>query len=113
LEAVTLIQLKSVVDGHYHALPRNLWLLHRHQPELQTALEPLMAAIASVSEQIGGYNERIETLAHQSYPQVTLLKQVKGGTLIALKFLLTLEDPHRFGKSRDVGCYLSGFVGIQ
>jgi Transposase IS116/IS110/IS902 family len=35
------------------------------------------------------------------------LKQVKRvGTLIALTFLLTLEDPHRFGKSRDVGCYL-------
>jgi transposase len=28
------------------------------------------------------------------------------GTLIALTFLLTLEDPYRFGKSRDVGCYL-------
>ncbi len=28
------------------------------------------------------------------------------GTLIALSFMLTLEDPHRFGKSRDVGCYL-------
>jgi len=27
-------------------------------------------------------------------------------TLIALTFLLTLEDPHRFRKSRDVGCYL-------
>jgi transposase len=32
---------------------------------------------------------------------------VKGvGTLIAMTFLLTLEDPHRFRKSRDVGCYL-------
>ena len=28
------------------------------------------------------------------------------GTLIALTFLLTLEDAHRFRKSRDVGCYL-------
>ena len=38
---------------------------------------------------------------------MALLKQVKGvGTLIALTFLLTLEDPHRFRKSRDVGCYL-------
>jgi len=26
--------------------------------------------------------------------------------LSALTFLLTLEDPHRFRKSRDVGCYL-------
>ena len=31
-----------------------------------------------------------------SYPQVALLRQVKGlGTLIALTFLLMLEDPHR------------------
>ena len=53
------------------------------------------------------YNERIEELAQESYPQVALLKQIKGvGTLIALTFLLTLEDAHRFGKSRDVGCYL-------
>ena len=38
---------------------------------------------------------------------MALLKPVKGvGTLIALTFLLTLEDPHRFRKSRDVGCYL-------
>jgi transposase len=76
-------------------------------PELQSALEPLLIALQSLSEQIGEYNERIEKLAEQSYPQVALLKQIKGvGTLIALTFLLTLEDPHRFAKSRDVGCYL-------
>src|SRR5579864_2404944 len=76
-------------------------------PELQAALEPLLAGIESVSERIREYNEGIENLAQQSYPQVALLKQIKGvGTLIALTFLLTLEDPHRFRKSRDVGCYL-------
>jgi transposase len=73
-------------------------------PELQAALEPLLSAVESLSEQIREYNERIEQLAQQSYPQVTRLKQVKGvGTLIALTYLLTLEDPHRFRKSRDVG----------
>ena len=76
-------------------------------PELQAALEPLLVALESLSERIAEYNERIEQLAQQSYPQVALLKQIKGvGTLIALTFLLTLEDPHRFRKSRDVGCYL-------
>ena len=76
-------------------------------PELQAALQPLLAALESLSEHIAEYNDRIENLAQQSYPQVALLKQVKGvGTLIALTFLLTLEDPHRFRKSRDVGCYL-------
>src|SRR5246127_3067334 len=76
-------------------------------PELQSALEPLLAEIESLSERIGEYNDRIEALAEESYPQVKLLKQIKGaGTLIALTFLLTLEDPHRFVKSRYVGCYL-------
>src|SRR2546428_6349707 len=54
-------------------------------PELQRALEPLLAGIESLSEQIRKYNERIEQLAQESYPQVALLKQVKGvGTLRAL-----------------------------
>ena len=79
-------------------------------PELQAALEPLLACIESVSKQIREYNERIETLALQSYPQTALLKQIKGvGTLIALTYMLTLEDPHRFHQSRDAGCY----VGLQ
>jgi len=78
--------------------------------ELRTALEPLLIAMQSLSEQISEYNQRIEKLAQQSYPQVALLKQIKGvGTLIALTFLLTLEDPHRFRKSRDVG----GYLGLQ
>ena len=76
-------------------------------PELQAALQPLLGTIESLSAGIREYNQRIEALAKQSYPEVALLKQVKGvGTLIALTFLLTLEDPHRFRKSRDVGCYL-------
>jgi transposase len=76
-------------------------------PELPRALEPLLAAIESLSERIRDCNECIEQLAQESYPQVALLKQIKGvGTLIALTYMLTLEDAHRFRKSRDVGCYL-------
>ncbi len=62
-------------------------------PELQIALQPLLAAIESLSERIREYNQQIEQLAESRYPPVALLKQVKGvGTLIALTFLLTLED---------------------
>jgi transposase len=79
-------------------------------PELQTALEPLLGEIESLSERIRDYSERMEQIAKESYPEVARLKQVKGvGTLIALTYVLTLEDAHRFGKSRDVGCY----VGLQ
>jgi transposase len=79
-------------------------------PELQVALGPLLQALESLSERITEYNQQIESIAQQSYPQTALLKQVKGvGTLIALTYMLTLEDPHRFRKSRDAGCY----VGLQ
>src|SRR3984893_666388 len=62
-------------------------------PELQAALGALLGAIESLSERIVEYNERIEQIAKQSYPEVGRLKQVKGvGTLIALTYVLTLED---------------------
>src|SRR5690242_5979537 len=49
-------------------------------------------------------------MAKARYPETTLLKQVKGvGDLIATINVLTLEDPHRFRKGRDAGC----FVGLQ
>ena len=38
-------------------------------PELQAALEPLLTALASLSDQISEYNERIEKLAHASLRQ--------------------------------------------
>jgi transposase len=46
-------------------------------------------------------------LAEEHYPQTKLLRQVRGvGPLTALTFVLTLEDPKRFQKSRAVGAYL-------
>jgi len=79
-------------------------------PELQHALQPLLDEIESLSERIREYNERVQQIAQESYPEVARLEQVKGvGTLIALTYVLTLEDPGRFRKSRDVGCY----VGLQ
>ena len=79
-------------------------------PELQHALQPLLAEIDSLSERIREYDERIQAIAETSYPQIKLLRQVHGvGTLVGLTFMLTLEDPHRFAKSRDAGCY----AGLQ
>jgi transposase len=60
-----------------------------------------------LNERIKEYDARMEKIARESYPQVALLKQVKGvGTQIALTYVLTLDDPHRFAKSREVGCFL-------
>jgi transposase len=75
--------------------------------ELRVALEPLLAEVASLTQRIADYDRRIEQIATQVHPEVALLKQGKGvGTLIALTYVLTVGDPHRFRHSRDVGCYL-------
>src|SRR3974390_1915684 len=47
-------------------------------PELQVALGPLLQALEALSEHIAEYNQRLEKIAQQDYPQTALLKQVKG-----------------------------------
>jgi transposase len=76
--------------------------------ELAEALEEVVATIGSLTERIRDYERRIERVCEQSYPQETgLLRQVAGvGALTSLTFVLTLEDPDRFEKSRMVGAYL-------
>jgi transposase len=75
--------------------------------ELRDILEPVLKEIESLNERVKEYDERMEKIAKEVFPEVSLLKQVKGvGTQIALTYVLTIEDPHRFPKSRQVGCFL-------
>jgi transposase len=82
-------------------------LAARLSTELRDVLEPLLREIESLNERIKEYDERMEKIAKEVYPEASLLKQVKGvGTQIALTYVLTIEDPYRFQKSREVGCFL-------
>jgi transposase len=79
-----------------------------HVPEaLWEALGPILEQIGSLTRRILGYDRQLETIAKERYPETELLRQVEGiGALAALTFVLTLEDPYRFEKSRSVGAYL-------
>jgi transposase len=75
--------------------------------EMQQALEPLLKEVASLTEKIKESDQKVEQIARKDYPETKLLQQVKGvGPLIAVTFVLTVEDKERFQKSRDVGCYV-------
>jgi transposase len=75
--------------------------------ELRPALEPLLETIASLTVRIHHYDRELKELAQEHYPETKLLRQVQGvGTLTALSFVLTLEEPGRFEESRQVGAYL-------
>jgi len=79
-----------------------------HIPEaLWPALGPVLETIGSLTERIRDYERKLEAVSGEHYPETKLLRQVEGiGTLTALTFVLTLEDPHRFERSRSVGAYL-------
>lgn len=74
---------------------------------LRGTLQPLIEEVESLTEKIKASDRTIEQIAREHYPETELLRQVTGvGNLIALTFVLTVEDPWRFHKSRDVGCYV-------
>jgi transposase len=79
-----------------------------HIPEaLRPALGPILETIGSLTERIREYDRQLEMICQEHYPETELLRQVEGvGALTALTFVLTLEDPYRFERSRSVGAYL-------
>jgi transposase len=79
-----------------------------HIPEeLLPTLGSILEQIGSLTERIRQYDRELQIVAKERYPETEFLRQVEGvGPLTALTFVLTLEDPHRFEKSRCVGAYL-------
>lgn len=72
-----------------------------------------LTVIELLTTRIRELDRRIEAIARERYPETQLLCQITGvGTLTALCFVLTIEDPNRFSRSREVGAYL-GLVPMQ
>jgi transposase len=72
--------------------------------DLLPALTPILDHIATLTQQIYAYDRQIEKLCVESYPETGLMRPVSGvGPLTSLTYVLTLEDPLRFRKSREVG----------
>jgi transposase len=70
-------------------------------------IKPLLEQAERLTGEIRNCDREIEQIARNEYPETQLLEQVWGvGTLIALTFVLTVDEPSRFARSRDVGCYV-------
>jgi transposase len=81
--------------------------------EVRETLQPILRLIQVLSEEIKSYEKRIEKLGREKYMDTKLLRQVNGvGPVTSLAYVLTLETPQRFKRSRDVGPYL-GLVPQQ
>lgn len=79
---------------------------------LRPALLPLVETISELTARIAEAARAVEALC-EAYPETRSLRQVTGvGPITALTFVLTIEDPGRFPKNREVGAYI-GLVPRQ
>lgn len=108
-----ILHCQGVIKSYGLRLPRGssssfARRLREVLPEaLEPALAPLLETLTRLNRQIGAYDRQLERLASQRYPETQLLRQVRGvGPITALAFVLILQDPRRFRRSRDVGAYL-------
>lgn len=70
-------------------------------------MSALVAMIDRLTQQIRALEREIEAVGRERYPETLQLRQVSGvGPLLSLAYVLTLEDPARFRRSRSVGAYL-------
>lgn len=76
-------------------------------PEDLTALvAPLVITALELDEKIAALDKQVEVIG-EKYPDLALLQTVPGvGPLVALAFVLCIENPQRFRRSRDVAGYL-------
>lgn len=73
---------------------------------LRPALLPLLEVIADLTRRIATFDRQLEALIRAHYPVAQHLQQPAGvGPLTSLAYVLLVEDPTRFQKSRDVGPY--------
>jgi|WetSurMetagenome_2_1015567.scaffolds.fasta_scaffold89090_1 transposase len=80
---------------------------------LRNTLVPLFEQIGLLTKQIKKYDMDVKRMCRHAYPETEILQQVNGvGDITSLAFILTIDNPNRFVKSRDVGPYL-GLVPKQ
>ena len=74
---------------------------------LAPAVSPLLEAIEIQTRLVKDLDRQVKKLCEESYPETKSLLQVHGvGPITALAFVLVIEDPSRFEKSRAVGAFL-------
>jgi len=104
-----IVMVRGMVKSSGHRLPKcdssvfALLMQDRLPGDLRPALEPVLRVIATLTTSIKECDCTIETIAATRYPETRVLMQVPGvGPLTSMAFVLVLEDPHRFAKSRQV-----------
>ena len=81
--------------------------LRDEHPDLLARVEASLCVLDTMTEQIRCLEKSIEQMAQEKHPEYEFLTQIKGvGLLTSMTFILTIGDPTRFVRKRDVGAFL-------
>jgi transposase len=81
--------------------------LVKEHSDMLTLIEPSLRVLDGMTEQIRSLEKSIAAMASEKYPESEFLSQVGGvGLLTSLTFILTVGDPTRFKRKRDVAAFL-------
>ena len=75
-------------------------------PILNAICGPLLKVIEVIKKQITAYDRNLQARARSDKTVRRLMTTPGVGTLTALAFVSSIDDPHRFKRSSDVGAYL-------
>lgn len=73
--------------------------------ELRETVQPLVEEVEALTERIESQEKELERIAAE-LPVVQHLRSIPGvGLIVALYYVLTIDNPERFRKSRDVAAF--------
>ena len=76
------------------------------EPELMALLEPLLAVLASMIEELARLTRRVLDIVKKEASCKKLMTAPGIGPINALTYRATIDRPERFAKSRNVGAHL-------
>jgi transposase len=78
---------------------------YAQRPDLKALFAPLIAAMEAIEEQLRASNRLLNDRAKADEVCARLMSVPGVGPITALTFTATIEEPHRFARSEDIGAY--------
>jgi transposase len=116
-----LVKIKRDLENQARGLLKNLGLvigrtkmnaftvraaeLLESRPQLAAAVDPLLKAREAVGKQIADLDRKLMRLARKDAQARRFMTAPGIGPITALCYLVTIDDPTRFKRSRSVGAY--------
>jgi transposase len=73
---------------------------------MHASIGALLEALVSIDAQVGKLDGELKEIAGRNEVAWRLMSTPSIGPVTVLAYMAAIEDPHRFGRTRDIGAYL-------